>query len=148
MNSINCPRALKRSARPSRRRLSALLLNQSAMPARTTATTHTIASAADEPPESPSRTPLAIELLLTLRGGSLKRLPFLLRGFRQRRLFPFLLLFYTPPVAVFAHGAREHVVRQFDTLRAVVFLEPHQPRADQLVEFVVGQRDGTASSRA
>ena len=63
---------------------------------------------------------LGLELRLTLRGGLLKGLPFPLRTGRQRRL----LLFCAPPVAVFAYDAGEHIVRQFDPLRAVVFLEP------------------------
>jgi len=39
---------------------------------------------------------------------------------------PFLLHtgFCEPPVAVFAYDIRQHIVRQFDPLRAVVFLEP------------------------
>ena len=60
---------------------------------------------------------------------------FLLPRVLQRRL----LFFCAPPVAVFAYDAGEHIVRQFDPLRAVAFLEPQQPRADQLVKFVVGQ---------
>ena len=58
---------------------------------------------------------LSFELGLTLGGG----LSLLFRAGRQRRL----LLFGAPLVAVFAYDGREHIVRQFDPLRAVAFLE-------------------------
>ena len=48
-------------------------------------------------------------------------------------------LFCAPPVAVFAYRAGEHIVCQFDPLRAVVILEPEQPRVESAGEFVLGE---------
>ena len=69
-----------------------------------------------------------LELGLTLRGG----LPFLLRLLGD-------LLLRAAQIAVFEYHASEHVVRQFDALCSVAILEPYQPRANQFVEFLLGE---------
>ena len=55
-----------------------------------------------------------------------------------------------PTVAVFAYDPREHIVRQFDSLRAVVIVEAHQAPVDQPSEFVLGQtrRHGIVAGEA
>ncbi len=96
-------------------------LKWNATTARTTATMHTSASPAeinlnrrparsDSSRRSRSAEPLAIEFGRMLRGG--------LTSSRS------LLFFCAASVAVFAYGAGEHVVRQFDALCAVAILEP------------------------
>ena len=62
----------------------------------------------------------------------------------RQRLFPPVL--FEPPVAVCAYDAREHIVCQFDSLRAVVIVEPHQARFNHPGELR-SRSDATARRR-
>ena len=127
-----CAVASRNAALASLRASAALRTLMYATTASTIAATHTIARAAES----------SLNRLLARRSrssstacrsaASANAASLVPRG-RHRRRFLFL------PAAGHgvAHDAREHIVRQFDPFRAVVFLEPQQPRADQPTEFVV-----------